>query len=249
MNQTKVFAHRGFSSQYPENTMAAFEAAVKANADGIELDVQLTLDEVPVVIHDETLDRTTSGSGLVQSHTVEEIKKLSSGAWFSQTYKNEQVPTLEEVLVWSKDQSIVLNIELKGQISDRYKAASIIFPLIEKHGLEEQVIISSFDHKVIALCKEQAPMLETAIIVFAALFEPVPYLRKVDTLGYHFYYKSLLNEEIEDLIKRGIRLRPYTVNDDHQIKKFIQLGCEAIITDHPKKAVDIRRYYYNQLTK
>ncbi|WP_152608236.1 glycerophosphodiester phosphodiesterase family protein [Halalkalibacter okhensis] len=249
MNQTKIFAHRGFSSQYPENTMAAFKAAVAANADGIELDVQLTKDEVPIVIHDETLDRTTSGTGLVQSHTLKEIKTLSSGAWFSERFQDEQVPTLEEVFVWSKNQQIVLNIELKGRTCDRQKVSSIIFPLIEKHRLEDQVIISSFDHKVIALCKEQAPMLETAIIAFAVLHEPVTYLRNVQTLGYHFYYKSLLDEEIAALIKSGIRLRPYTVNDVDQIKRFITLGCEAIITDQPKKAVDIRSCSFNKSIK
>ncbi|GAE25765.1 glycerophosphoryl diester phosphodiesterase [Halalkalibacter wakoensis JCM 9140] len=240
MNQTKIFAHRGFSSNYPENTMVAFQAAEQSQADGIEFDVQLSLDDVPVVIHDATLDRTTNGTGFVQSYPVHKIKKLDAGSWFHEKFEGESVPTLEEVLVWAKGNQLILNIELKGQLSDRDKAITVIYPMIKEHDLEDRVILSSFDHTVVAQCEQFAPMLETAVIVLSALYQPESYLRTVQTLGYHFYYPTLLDKEVESLIKKGIRLRPYTVNDEKQIKRFIELGCDGIITDDPQKAVALR---------
>ncbi|MDT8862325.1 glycerophosphodiester phosphodiesterase [Alkalihalobacillus sp. MEB130] len=240
MNQTQIFAHRGFSSSYPENTMAAFKAAYEAKADGIELDVQLSKDDVPVVIHDHTLERTTTGTGYVQHHTVQQLKQVSAGSWYSETFQKEEIPTLEEVFIWARGLPLIVNVELKGSIQHRHKTASIILPLIEKYELEEKVILSSFDHQLMALCNQQAPMVETAIIAFAALYDPAAYVRQVQALGYHFYFKSLLDDEIEQLIKKGLRLRPFTVNDEEEIRRFIQLGCDGIITDNPKKAVDIR---------
>ena len=97
-----VVAHRGYSAQYPENTVSAFEAAIDAGADMIELDVCLTKDRVPVVIHDKTLERTTDGNGLVSELTLSKLKKLDAGSWFSPEFKGLTIPTLEEILLQIK---------------------------------------------------------------------------------------------------------------------------------------------------
>ena len=94
-----VVAHRGYRGSYPENTLVAFEAAIRANTDMIELDVSLTRDRIPVVIHDNTLDRTTNGSGPVSEHTLAELKELDAGSWFSTKFSGEAIPTLEELLM------------------------------------------------------------------------------------------------------------------------------------------------------
>ena len=93
-----VVAHRGYSARYPENTASAFDAAISAGADMIELDVCITKDRVPVVIHDQTLERTTDGAGMVSEFNLSELKKLDAGSWFSPEFKGESIPTLEEIL-------------------------------------------------------------------------------------------------------------------------------------------------------
>src|SRR5690625_4151804 len=111
---TKIFAHRGSSGTHPENTMAAFKEAVKVGVDGIEIDVHYTKDDKLAVIHDDTVDRTTNGTGPVRGHTLEELQDLDAGSWFSKKWKHERIPSLQEVLKWMMDHPhLVLNIELK----------------------------------------------------------------------------------------------------------------------------------------
>ena len=109
-----IAAHRGFSAQYPENTMASFEAAVQAGAHMIELDVTLSRDEEVVVIHDDTVDRTSDGSGPVRAFTLRELKQLDAGRWFQPRFSGEKIPALKEVLAAFKDR-IWINIEIKPQ--------------------------------------------------------------------------------------------------------------------------------------
>ncbi len=97
-NRPWVIAHRGYRAAFPENTISAFMAAIEVKADMIELDVCLTRDRVPVVIHDMTLDRTTNGTGLVSEYKLSELKEFDAGSWFSSKYKGESIPTLEETL-------------------------------------------------------------------------------------------------------------------------------------------------------
>ncbi len=114
MKYTKILAHRGASAYAPENTMAAFKKAIEMNADGIELDVHLSKDGYIVIIHDERVDRTTDGKGEVKDFSLDELKKLDAGSWFSDEYKGEKIPTLEELLSLIKNTEIYLNIEIKA---------------------------------------------------------------------------------------------------------------------------------------
>ncbi|WEG15392.1 glycerophosphodiester phosphodiesterase [Alkalihalophilus pseudofirmus] len=241
MNNTcEIFAHRGSSIDHPENTMAAFQAAYEIGADGIEFDVQLTKDLVPVVIHDETLDRTTTGYGLVSDHTKEQLKTLDAGTWFDTQYADESIPTLEEVLVWASDKFIKLNIELKGHVNQRESLIQKVIPMIQTYQLERHVILSSFDHVCIKEVKKLAPEMEAAAIVTAALHEPLTYLRSLGVEGYHYMSPLLLKEEAGVLIDAGVHIRPYTVNEEDMLRRYIQWGCAGIFTDHPKLALTIR---------
>ncbi|WP_066156007.1 glycerophosphodiester phosphodiesterase [Halalkalibacter krulwichiae] len=236
----KIYAHRGYSDKYPENTMVAFQAAVDYGADGIEFDVQLTKDNVPVVIHDLTVDRTTTGSGRVRDLTVRELKEFSAGAWFGERFDSQKISTLEEVLAWAMGNSIMLNIELKGVVTDREEMIAAILSILKKFDCEDRLILSSFDHPTIQSLTEEAPLIEMAIIVASALFKPEEYLRRLKIRGYHFSHISLREEEIRGMIYNGFRLRPYTVNEDQLIKQFINSGCDALFTDKVERAVKIR---------
>ena len=104
-----VYAHRGFSGSYPENTMVAFEAARLAGADGIELDVQLTRDGIPVIMHDETVDRTTDGKGWLKDYSFAELQLLDAGSWFNTEFKGARILSLEEFLLWLSKTDLLLN--------------------------------------------------------------------------------------------------------------------------------------------
>ncbi|WP_100406506.1 glycerophosphodiester phosphodiesterase family protein [Bacillus solitudinis] len=240
MIQTAIFAHRGFSSQYPENTIAAFQAATEVGADGIELDVQLSKDRVPIVIHDHMLERTTNGSGRVSSYTVEKLKQFEAGTG---KWKNEKIPTLEDVFIWAEGNTLKVNIEIKSNVAKKRTLWKRILKLIEKYKMEQRVIISSFDHRLIRRVKEKASHLEVAIITLATLKHPEEDIAFAGAEGYHFHYLSLDEEEIKYLLTKKIKLRPYTINDKLVMKQYMKLGCHAFITDDPKLALEVRNEF------
>ncbi|WP_216829325.1 glycerophosphodiester phosphodiesterase [Alkalihalobacterium elongatum] len=237
---TEVFAHRGLSGLYPENTMIAFKAAAKLPIDGIELDVQLTKDNVPIVIHDVTLDRTTEGRGMVREHTLDQIRSYSAGTWYSEQFRVEKVPTLEEVLVWAKEETLKLNIELKGPAWEREELWEAVKLLIDRYNMIEQVIISSFDHVLIAKIQKEVPMLETAVIVVSGMYQPLSYIQTIGTKGFHYFFPLMLEHEVKPLMEAGVLVRPYTINDKQMLKKAFQSKVTAIFTDYPHIALQLK---------
>ncbi|WP_165763723.1 glycerophosphodiester phosphodiesterase family protein [Halalkalibacter urbisdiaboli] len=246
MTRTNIFAHRGLSSLYPENTMAAFRAAAELGIEGIELDVQLSKDEVPVVIHDSELERTTNGTGLVKSDTIDQLKLLSAGEWFSEEFKHEKIATLEEVLAWAQSKKIIINIEIKTDVLKRELLVQKVLPLISKYELLHRVIVSSFDHNLIRLIKRREPKLETAVIVVASLISPDLYLADAAVEGYHCHSASMSEKEMIDLMSKGVRVRPYTVNDKNEMVSIMKIGCDAFFTDYPQIAVEVREELIDQ---
>ncbi|WP_078429057.1 glycerophosphodiester phosphodiesterase family protein [Alkalihalobacterium alkalinitrilicum] len=242
---TEVIAHRGLSALYPENTMLAFKEAAKLPIEAIEMDVQLTKDKVPVIIHDLALDRTTEGQGLVRDHTFQQIRTYSAGAWFSEEYRKERVPTLEEVLIWARNYPLKVNLELKGVACDREDLWEKVKMLIDQYKMSTQVLISSFDHVLIANILKEGPTIETAIIVTSSMYQPLSYIRSIGTEGFHYYYPMMLNEETKALLRAGIQVRPYTINDVEMMKYSYQLGVKGIFTDYPHIALKIREELSN----
>ncbi|MCM2676707.1 glycerophosphodiester phosphodiesterase family protein [Alkalicoccobacillus plakortidis] len=235
MSHTQIFAHRGFSGRYPENTMTAFKQAAKAGADGLELDVQLTKDAIPVIIHDRTVNRVTNGKGSVCSFTLEEIQKLRMI-----TDEDERIPTFEEFLDWTQNHSLRLNVELKTELSDRSQIKELILPLLETYGVEERTILSSFDHKALYLAKQEKPHIEAAALVHQAMVDPGEYLQMLKVEGIHFKSSTLLMHEAQELQEQGYRIRPYTVNTVDRMNQFYAWGSEGIFTDYPDLALDVR---------
>ena len=156
---TKNFAHRGFSGKYPENTILAFKKAIEAGAQGIELDVQLTKDGEIVIIHDETIDRTTDGKCEVISYTYEELKKFDASYIYRGQMGFNKIPTLREYFELIKDTDIVTNIELKTGINEYLGIEKKVWDMICEFNLADRIIISSFNHYSILRMKEIAPTL------------------------------------------------------------------------------------------
>ena len=237
---TYIFAHRGSSGTHPENTMEAFAAAEKAGADGIELDVQLSADGEVIVIHDETVDRTTNGKGFVQGHTVKELKCLNANYKFKSIFHKARIPMLREVFDWLLGNQLICNIELKNTAMPYEGMEEKVLSLIAAYGLEKRVILSSFNHASLVLCKKLAPWVEIAPLYRDGLYMPWVYARSLEAGGIHPKLRAVNRNVIEKAMEYGVAVRPYTVNKEKDMKKLFLLNCSAIITDYPKKAVQLR---------
>ncbi len=157
MNKLFLYAHRGASAEAPENTLAAFRRALEVGADGIELDVHLSADRVPVVIHDDTLERTTDGGGPVAGFTAAALGELDAGARFAGEYVGESVPTLEAALCLLAGQ-LRLNVEIKDA-----RAGVAVFDLL-RHFPQVDAVVSSFDYGVLTQLRRTAPDLPLALL-------------------------------------------------------------------------------------
>ncbi|RBW70637.1 glycerophosphodiester phosphodiesterase [Bacillus taeanensis] len=236
---TLIFAHRGASRRCPENTMIAFKTAHKLGAHGIELDVQLSKDGIPVVIHDHYLKRTTNGTGYIKDKTFSELKKLDAGSWFSKTYKNETIPSLEELCEWSNSTDLLLNIELKNQDITYEGLEEKVITLIHRYQLEKRVILSSFNHNSLLTVNNIDAHIKTAPIYKANLYEPWNYAKNLKAKGAHPHYKTLTKEKIANFHKHRISVRPYTVNNEKVMRTFIQWKVDALITDLPSLGLSV----------
>ena len=232
----EIFAHRGFSSEYPENTLLAFKKAYEVGAHGIELDVRLTKDQEVVVIHDSSVDRTTNGSGAVNELTLAEIQKLDAGSWKGIAFENEPVPTLKTVLDVMGGK-LTVNIEMKHENDhERDPLVKRVLELIYMSGYQDNVILSSFDFKCIVVAKEQMPNIAAALI-------PTPGFRGV--LARHLFKHSAhvdalhpsLHEVNENLVKNEHlshrKVRVWTVDDSYDMMRMERMGVDAIMTNDP----------------
>ncbi|WP_337287642.1 glycerophosphodiester phosphodiesterase family protein [Candidatus Methylomirabilis sp.] len=229
---TLNIAHRGASAQAPENTMAALEKAVELGADAIELDLHVSRDGELVVIHDVTLDRTTDGRGPVHTHSLQELKQLDAGRWFGESFAGQRIPTLAEVLD---------RFAGKVPLALEVKAGSAFFPGIEErvvsalreHQVLSQVAVASFDHHALFRLKELEPYLRTAALLVGRpmSMSAVAGPSKVDAMALEC---SLVTKtEIDACRASGLQLVVWVVNEPAQMRHFIDLGIDGIITDRP----------------
>lgn len=237
---TQIFAHRGFSASFPENTMTAFLEAEKAGADGLELDVQLTSDGELVVIHDEKVNRTTNGNGFVKDFSFKELRKLNAN---KKGTKKEPIPSLIEVFDWMQTNKILCNIELKNGVFNYEGMEEKVIQLIQKYRFSDRIIISSFNHYSIVYCYRLDPQIETAPLFLEGLFMPWIYAQSIRAKGIHPKFSTLSDEIIIRTIENGIAVRPYTVNDDVDLRRLYKINCTSVITDDPVKALKIRKQY------
>lgn len=241
-----VIAHRGASAYAPENTHSAFKLAIEMKAEMIELDVSITKDGVPVVVHDETVDRTTSASGAVGSFTLAELKELETGAWFGKEFEGEPFPTLEEVLAYI-DGNIALNIEIKTEAVTDVAEGGVVdksVQLVKKGGVEDQIIFSSFDYRVMEHLNKLAPEMPKALLYEKSQsgdLLPSELVAKYKVDAFNCSHRQLSKKWVADLNDNNIPFLVYTVNDEKLMRKVIEKGAAGIFSDKPdllKKVVE-----------
>lgn len=237
---TKIFAHRGASAYAPENTVEAFALAMEQGADGIELDVQMTKDGQVVVIHDETIDRVSDGTGAVRDYTLEELKKFHFSNHM-ENYENAVIPTLKEVLDLIKSSNMLLNIELKTGIYWYPNLEEKTIELVKEAGMEDRVIYSSFNHYSIKKILELNPHAECAFLYSDVILNVDKYAKNAGVCGLHpAVYHLKMAEFLKEYQESGLKVRVWTVNKKEDMEKFIKADLEAVITNYPDKALEIR---------
>ena len=230
---TKNFAHRGFSGKYPENTMLAFQKAVEIGADGVELDVQLTKDGEVVIIHDETIDRTTDGKGYVVDYTYEELSKFNASYIYTGEMGFNKIPTLKEYFELVKDLDFVTNIELKTGINQYLGIEEKVYKLIKEYKLEKKVIISSFNHFSVLRMKKIAPELKCGFLSEDWIIDAGAYTASHGIECFHPRFNNLIPEVVEELKKNNIEINTWTVNKEEDIKDLINKGIDILIGNYP----------------
>ena len=242
----QIFAHRGFSLQYPENTMTAFRKALEAGADGIEMDARLTQDGQIVIMHDPTIDRTTNGKGKVRDMLLQEILGLDAGIKKGVVFENERVPMLEQVFA-ELGGKLLLNIELCNyDEGDNRQLANQTVELIEKYKLVDSVIISSFRFNNLVYVKDKNPGISCGLLAkqgLMGLFARNLLNHSVSVDALHPYYTDVNAGLIRKEQQCGRKVRAWTVNDPQDIRQLYELGVDAIFTDDP---LNSREFYASE---
>ncbi|WP_297569146.1 glycerophosphodiester phosphodiesterase [uncultured Anaerovibrio sp.] len=240
MIKTKIWAHRGASGwdkQYaPENTMPAFERAIKMGADGIETDVQLTKDGVLVLCHDESIERVSDGYGWIKDYTLEELRGFS----FSKTHPEfgrVEIPTLEDLLYLLKNTNLELNIELKSSVIYYHGLEENTADFVHKMGMDERVIYSTFNHyslkKAKAYCMEKGYKSRFGVLSGKVIGRSAEYVHSLGADAYHPSASDMNERVLKECQARGIKVNLWTIDMKSEIKRWADAGADAIITDCP----------------
>ena len=233
MHRPFLWAHRGASGLAPENTMAAFAAAVECGVDGLELDIHLSRDGVPVVIHDETLDRTTDGHGRVRGKSWSQLRRLDAGSWFSGAFAGESIPALEEVLKTFGGR-VRLNLEIKA-----FAAGVAVLELLQRYPHAESVV-SSFDCRLLERLRATDASLPIAVL-FAAGNWRHAVRRSVGlrSVAFHPEAGQVGRPMIAVCRQAQLPVHAWTVDDPLTAKSLLRAGVNGLFSNHPLALRDL----------
>src|SRR2546423_2417472 len=251
-----IIGHRGAASVAPENTLASFARAYADGADGIEFDVRLTRDHIPVVIHDVTLRRTAARAGFIAAHTAAELAAIDVGSWFNRRfperardeYANVTVPTLAQVLELTQPLGGSLYIELKCDSGDAHTLAARVVETIHEHDADRIVVVESFTLTALAETHRLAPHLRTAALFDRSLARPLPSTRAIvaharacgaDEIALH--HTLATPRAIAAAQRAGFPVVVWTVDNPARLRRLAELGVLAVITNDPARLRAVAR--------
>lgn len=235
-DRPQIIAHRGASREAPENTAAAFRRALAIGVDGVELDVHLSSDGEPVVIHDSSLGRTAGASGLVKDLTVAELRRLDAGRWFGETFAGERIPTLAEALEILRPVRVI--IEIKNGPIYYPDIAGHVAAVVRMAG-HESVTISSFDHHALLQIRALEPDVETAALFSALPVDPVRLARDARAQCLHPHWAFATRDLIEAAHAAGLRVDVWTVDDPGYMAEMTGRRVDGIMTNVPERLRDV----------
>jgi glycerophosphoryl diester phosphodiesterase len=238
-----VFAHRGASNLAPQNTLPAFEAAIRSGADGVELDVQYSSDGRLVVIHDLTLEALTNGTGRVTAHTLRELRALDAGFRFGPEYAGTRIPLLDEVLDLLRGK-LLINAELKVPDTSSTGMGADVVAAVRARDMADQVVISSFNPFALRRAKQAGPEIECALLVAHDLpawmrWDVTRRYSRAD--GIHPEATMVDAAYIAWAAKAHMPVRVWPVGDEAEMRRLIALGVDAVITDVPELMIELAK--------
>lgn len=237
----RIFAHRGASDRAPENTLPAFELACSLGADAFELDVHLTADGEIVVIHDETVDRTSNGTGRVREMTYEELSALdfSNG---KPGYADVRLPLLADVLRLAQRNGVCVNVEIKEySLADAPELLRRLLELEKSCGMSGRILYSSFDHYLLRELKKLSAETPTAVLYADGLADVWEYAEKLQAQAVHPYFACLSDPAlVPECHIRHLKVHPWTVNREEDLEAAFRAGVDGVITNRPDLAKRVR---------
>lgn len=239
----QIIAHRGYSSAYPENTIASFEGALDIGVDYIETDVQMTKDGKIVVFHDEKLKRTAKRKGKISDYTYEELQEMDVGKWFSDDFAGTKIPTLQETLACIKDSDVKICIELKD-IGEVEGFEESVLKIVQKYGMEDRCVFASFYYPYLAHIKE---LDEDAQILYFTTSTKITVTEEFPAEYYGMNIGSMSAELVDTVHASGGKIFAWTADSPMTITNAQALGVDGIITNRPGLAKVITRPRYSFL--
>jgi glycerophosphoryl diester phosphodiesterase len=243
-----VIAHRGISSRAPENTLASFELAAGINGiDMVELDVRLSKDNKVIVLHDRTFQRTSTGNGSARNYLIEEIKRFDAGSWFHKSFSSERIPTLEEVLRKIGDK-LWIDIEIKSDLFHREPSGLLencVLNIVCECGMEDRVMISSFNHTLLANIKKMKPAIITGVLYnFSFDFNRLPSMlsERVGASVFVCAKREVTQRMVDDAHNHNIAVYVYTLNSVSDARRMLTLGVDGIISNNADDIVGVVKH-------
>jgi glycerophosphoryl diester phosphodiesterase len=237
MQQPKVIGHRGAAGHAPENTLVSFRKAAELGARWVEFDTKLSRDGHVVIFHDEDLDRTTDGSGPLADKDLAELKTLDAGSWYSDAFRGERIPTLDETMAVLGELGLGANVEIKPCPGREVETAEAVIRTL-KAGWPAALpapLISSFKPESMAAATRLAPEYPGALLVGAI---PADWRRRLEDLrcaGLHCDAEYLTREQARQVLAAGFALRCYTIKEDAVAQRLFGWGVEAVFTAYPDR--------------
>jgi len=233
-----VYGHRGAMAYAPMNTLPSFELAIEQGADGIELDVWLSQDDVPVVIHDFEVDKTTDGEGRVGSMPLEALKELDAGSWYDESFSGARIPTLDEVF-----ETVGKRTKINGEIKSlQVQTLDVVWHTVEcikNHSMQDNVLVSSFNPLVLRQMRSVAPEIPIGYLEAPEIKLRIKLL--LIGLRFHAWHPQsiqLTEGDVGRAHRRGRRVNTWTVNDSEEARSLRDMGVDMLITDHPDVILD-----------
>ncbi|MDE2635801.1 MAG: glycerophosphodiester phosphodiesterase family protein [Chloroflexota bacterium] len=232
-SETLIFGHRGAMARAPMNTMASFALAMQQGADGIELDIHLSRDGQLVVIHDDSVDATSDGQGKVADMTLDQLKRLDAGAWYSDEFAGQRIPTLDEVFDAFGD-GMFINVEIKSSRETVDRLEKRLAECLRRHNMRERVIVSCFDPVILRRAEQAMPK-----VLMGFLYAPaMPAAHEIPLKEIRHEARHPLHVMVDEGYMKWARAQGYyvnvwTVNDPERARQLKRLGVNTIMTDDP----------------
>lgn len=229
----RIIAHRGGGTIAPENTLVALRVAASMGFGGVEFDVKLARFGVPVLMHDDTLDRTTDATGPVVERDAAELRSLDAGNWFGNEFAGEHVPAFDAAATLCRNLGLWANVEIKPDRDNPDETGRIVAGLAARYWKDASPapLLSSFSEAALAAARKEAPELPRALLVEEV---PADWRARVEALGcraLHCQHEAVTRSLVEELHEAGLGVLAYTVNEPGRAYQLFEMGVDAVVTD------------------